>query len=95
MRKIYAALTGVVFGLACTVTAQTDVSSASIAPEPVSDTQVMLNAVEATTPISFATLPQNQRNGTFWSAQHAPGSREQWPPLPGNAWVTGNDRRGP
>jgi hypothetical protein len=41
----------------------------------------MLLAVESVTP---APASSASRFGTFYSAQHAPGSRSQWPPLPGN-----------
>ncbi len=41
----------------------------------------LLQAVESTTPLpaGYATNGVN-----FYSAQHAPGSEEEWPPLPGN-----------
>jgi hypothetical protein len=46
-----------------------------------SDMQVMLQAVEM-----MPTMPADStpRYGTFYSAQHAPGTRSAWPPLPGN-----------
>lgn len=52
----------------------------------------MLQAIEQTTPESAASLPQD---GTFYSAQHAPGTAEEWPPVPGNvlgldAWALGD-----
>ncbi len=43
----------------------------------------MLEAIELTTPTPASSLPQA---GTFWSAQHAPGTPLAWPPLPGNIW---------
>jgi hypothetical protein len=46
-----------------------------------SDLEVMLQAVESMTP---APASSASRIGTFYSAQHAPGSRSQWPPLPCN-----------
>jgi hypothetical protein len=46
-----------------------------------SDLAVMLQAVEQTTPVSADFSPQF---GTFWSAKHAPGSRSEWPPMPGD-----------
>ena len=46
-----------------------------------SDLEVELKAIESVPAIPAANAPQV---GTFWSAQHAPGSREAWPPLPGN-----------
>jgi hypothetical protein len=46
-----------------------------------SDLEVMLQAVESTPAISPNSVPPV---GTFWSAQHAPGTRLEWPPLPGN-----------
>ena len=57
-----------------------------------SDLQVMLQAVEMMPTVSADSLP---RSGTFYSAQHAPGSPQPWPPLPGNpnglpAWNLGD-----
>lgn len=46
-----------------------------------SDLQVMLQAIESVPPIPAASVP---KVGTFYSAQHPPGSRLSWPPLPGN-----------
>ncbi len=54
----------------------------------VSDMQVVLSAIEQTTPISQDALPQV---GTFWSAQHSQASSEPWPPFPSSfghpAWA--------
>jgi len=47
-----------------------------------SDMQVMLQAVEMMPAVSADSLP---RFGTFYSAQHAPGTRQAWPPMPSNA----------
>ena len=47
-----------------------------------SDTEVLLQAIESVPPAPAASAP---RAGTFFSAQHAPGTRLAWPPLPGNA----------
>lgn len=60
--------------------------------QALTDLEVMLQALEATTPTPAESLPFS---GTFWSAQHAPGSAMAWPPLPGNilglaAWSLGN-----
>ena len=45
------------------------------------DMDAMLQAIEATTPLPA----DNATNGSnFYSAQHAPGSNEEWPPLPGD-----------
>ena len=56
-----------------------------------SDLQVLLQAVEMMPTIPTNSLPHA---GTFWSAQHAPGSSEPWPPLPSNfglpAWDLGD-----
>ena len=66
-----------------------DVSSQPLVTDPnedvsnLSDTEVELKAIEMATPTPAASLPQS---GTFWSAQHAPGTRSAWPPLPGNMW---------
>lgn len=46
-----------------------------------SDTEVLLQAIESVPPAPAASAP---RAGTFFSAQHAPGTRLAWPPLPGN-----------
>src|ERR1017187_357177 len=46
-----------------------------------SDTEVMLQAIESVPPAPAASAP---RAGTFYSAQHAPGTRLAWPPLPAN-----------
>ena len=48
-----------------------------------SDTQVLLQAVELLPTSPAASAP---RVGTFYSAQHAPGTRQPWPPLPANSW---------
>lgn len=58
-----------------------------------SDLEVMLQAIESVPPAPAATAP---RAGTFYSAQHAPGTRQAWPPLPGNSrqlpvWNLGDD----
>src|ERR1022692_2279352 len=60
--------------------------------QSMTDLDVMLQALESVTPTPAASLPMS---GTFWSAQHAPGSRNEWPPLPGNmlglpAWSLGD-----
>jgi len=47
-----------------------------------SDTEVMLQAVESVPPAPASTAP---RFSTFYSAMHAPGTRHPWPPLPGNS----------
>jgi hypothetical protein len=43
------------------------------------DLEVELNAIEMTTPLPATNSPDF---GNFYSAQHAPGSEEEWPPLP-------------
>ncbi|HEX5399067.1 MAG TPA: hypothetical protein VFY06_08470, partial [Verrucomicrobiae bacterium] len=48
-----------------------------------SDTQVLLQAVEMLPTSPAASAP---KVGTFYSAQHAPGTRQAWPPLPANTW---------
>jgi predicted esterase len=58
-----------------------------------SDFEVELQAIEMTTPALADSIP---RFGTFYSAQHAPGTAEPWPPLPGNirqlpAWSVGSN----
>jgi hypothetical protein len=56
---------------------ETDTSNQSI--QMASDLDVMLQAVEATTPMPATNAPDA---GNFYSAQHAPGSEAEWPPLP-------------
>jgi alpha-tubulin suppressor-like RCC1 family protein len=51
--------------------------------QAMSDLDVMLQALESTTPTPATSLPDS---GTYWSAQHAPGTANAWPPLPGNMW---------
>ena len=46
-----------------------------------SDLAVELKALELATPIAASNEPSV---GNFYSAQHAPGSAEEWPPMPGN-----------
>ena len=57
-----------------------------------SDLEVELKAVESVPPMPAESLPEA---GTFWSAQHAPGTAEEWPPLPTSfgmgAWSLGDD----
>jgi len=57
-----------------------------------SDLEVELKAVESVPPMPADSLPDA---GTFWSAQHAPGTAEEWPPLPTSfgmgAWSLGDD----
>ena len=60
-----------------------DTSTSDQSIQSMTDLEVMLQALESTTPTPAASLPQF---GTFWSAQHAPGSPNEWPPLPGNMW---------
>jgi hypothetical protein len=46
-----------------------------------SDLAVEIKALELATPIAASNEPSV---GNFYSAQHAPGSTSEWPPLPGN-----------
>ena len=46
-----------------------------------SDLEVELRALEMATPLAASNAPSA---GNFYSAQHAPGSAEEWPPLPAN-----------
>ena len=46
-----------------------------------SDLRVMLQAVKMMPMVSADSMPHF---GTFYSAQHSPGSPQPWPPLPGN-----------
>lgn len=59
------------------------------------DTSAMLGVIEQATPTSFSSLPRGGMGGMFYSAQHAPGTRGAWPPLPGDiygldAWNLGD-----
>lgn len=67
----------------CLANAQDSFSSINVSLEPATDEQVMLMAIEQTTPTPALSLPFS---GTYWSAQHAPGTLNAWPPLPGNMW---------
>jgi hypothetical protein len=58
-----------------------------------SDDQVLLQAIEETTPVPANEVPMS---GEFYSAQHSPLSTSGWPPLPGNvndlaAWNLGDN----
>ncbi len=70
-----------------TTATQDSLSSINVSLEAApTDEQIMLQAIESVAPTPFANLSRNQQFGTFWSAQHAPGTPEAWPPLPGNMW---------
>ncbi len=97
MKKLHLASFGFVLNLVLVLAlpAQSDISS----PPPTvdwnsaSDLEVLLQAVEMTPTIPATAAP---REGTFWSAQHAPGTRLPWPPLPANIrqsslWNLGDD----
>jgi hypothetical protein len=60
----------------------TSLTEANVDWSSVSDLEVMLLAVESVQP---APASSASRFGTFYSAQHAPGTRNAWPPLPSNA----------
>ena len=74
---------GLVFILHAQETATPVQGSATTAQNvnSMSDLEVMLQAVESVPPAPATTVSSG---GTFYSAQHAPGSRLAWPPLPGN-----------
>jgi alpha-tubulin suppressor-like RCC1 family protein len=60
--------------------------------ESLSAYDAALQLLESVPPTPAESLPNG---GTFWSAQHAPGSGDEWPPLPGNilglsAWSLGD-----
>ena len=59
----------------------TALAAANVDWNSASDLEVMLQAVEMMPTVSADSLP---RCGTFYSAQHSPGSPQPWPPLPGN-----------
>ena len=60
----------------------TSLTEANVDWSSASDLEVMLLAVESVPP---APASSASRFGTFYSAQHAPGARNAWPPLPSNA----------
>ena len=60
-----------------------EIATSDQSVQAMSDTEVMLRALESTTPTPATSLPQA---GTYWSAQHAPGTANEWPPLPGDMW---------
>jgi hypothetical protein len=48
-----------------------------------SDLAVMLTAIEQTEPVPADAITKNPGMGVaYWSAQHAPGTAQEWPPLP-------------
>ena len=69
---------------------QTSFSGVNSGLEFATDVQAMMEALTTVDPLPFDSLPRNKRNqviyGTFWSAQHLPGSKAPWPPLPSNFW---------
>jgi hypothetical protein len=79
---------GILFALSGFLHAQ----DATTTVDSMTDLEVMLQAVESVQPMPASSLPDA---GTYWSAQHAPGSAEEWPPLPSNfgcsAWSLGGD----
>jgi hypothetical protein len=93
MKKARAIIVGVVFilGLIFILHAQNEETANPL--QAATDLDAMLQAVEATTPLPAETANDG---GIFYSAQHAPGSDDEWPPLPGNirsvpVWSLGND----
>src|SRR5665213_3912106 len=88
MKKPLAILAGVVItlGLIIILHAQDAVQGGAVSLtdtnvdwNAMSDIQVELRAVESVPTMPAESLPTA---GTFWSAQHAPGTAEEWPPLP-------------
>ena len=68
------------------------VNNVSLDITSVADLQTMLEAVQATPPVSLSSLPRQQTFGTFWSLQNP-----YWPPLPGlmhgeNIWPLANGK---
>jgi hypothetical protein len=49
--------------------------------QAMSDLDVMLQTLEATTPLPASDAPGD---GNFYSTQHLPGTENAWPPLPGD-----------
>src|SRR5579872_731381 len=73
--------------------AQSDIeTTTNIDWNTASDEQVILQAIEQTTPVPASDVPAS---GNFYSAQYSPLSTTGWPPLPGNvnnlpAWNLGD-----
>ena len=69
-------------------TQQASNSNLNLGLESTTEVQAMMEALTTVEPVLFATLPRNRFNQVgssgFWSAQHLPGSKVPWPPLPGN-----------
>jgi hypothetical protein len=79
-RKIIVILALVfLIGLSLSHAQETATSGSSQGVNLMSDTEVLLQNIESVPPAAASTAP---RTGTFWSAQHAPGTRSPWPPLP-------------
>ena len=93
MKKACAKWSGVVliFALSFNLHAQEASTPDAAAVATMSDTEILLQAVEMTTPMPADSLPEA---GTYWSAQHAPGTADEWPPLPSSfgmgAWSLGD-----
>lgn len=69
---------------------QSSLSSISLNLEAATDAQAMMEALATVAPVPFDSLPRDRLNRVlsvgYWSAQHLPGSRAPWPPLPENFW---------
>jgi hypothetical protein len=89
--KILWLVTG--FALICILALKLAAQDTNIDWGTASDDQVILQAVELTTPTPSNEVPAF---ATFYSAQHSPISSSPWPPLPGNmndfdAWNLGSN----
>jgi hypothetical protein len=77
----FVALLSLLHAQETTTTVQIGTATSSGTPIQVeaTDVEVMLQALESTSPLP-ATVITNGSN--FYSAQHSPGSEQEWPPLP-------------
>lgn len=84
IRRILAIGAGLILSLNHLRAQQTDFSNIHVSLDSTADIQAMLAAIESVSPIPYDATSRQQKFGTFWSAQHPEGTREAWPPLPGN-----------
>ncbi|HTV43102.1 MAG TPA: alpha/beta hydrolase [Candidatus Sulfotelmatobacter sp.] len=77
----------------CVLASNLNAQDTNVDWETASDDQVILQAIELTTPIPSNEVPAF---ATFYSAQHSPISAQPWPPLPAdiehfNGWDLGSN----
>jgi hypothetical protein len=79
LRLISAGMTFILVSILIVHAQETADSSSDLAAE--------LQAIESMPTISASQLAASGLQGTFYSAQHAPGTEGEWPPLPGD-WLS-------